>query len=125
MFIYLGYKNKKHTQKESVMTAEEALDHKYDYMDKSEKLINKLRRKITIIGSAELRVLRSLVNAEMANIRAKFYSDTSRDYAMKRRYLGEAIKELPKTGWKFYYQRTYPGIALNYIFSGTPFMSCM
>lgn len=99
------------------MTAEEALDHKYEYMYKSEKLINKLRRQITISGSTELRVLRSLVNAEMANIRAKFYNDTSRDYSMKRKYLREAIKELPKTGWKFYYQRKYPGmIASPYIF---------
>jgi len=99
------------------MTPEEALNHKYAYMDESEKLIKKLRRKITGKGSNELRVLRSLMNAEMANIRAKFYNDTARDYAMKRKYLREAIKLLPSTGWKFYYQRKYPGIiASPYIF---------
>jgi hypothetical protein len=79
---------------------------KFDYMEENEKLLGKLRRAIARNGSrVELRVLRSLMNAETANIRAKWYAgDEKRNYAQKRKYLREAIRELPETGWKFYFQ---------------------
>ena len=90
---------------------------KFDYMEENEKLLGKLRRAITRNGSrVELRVLRSLMNAETANIRAKWYAgDETRNYAQKRKYLREAIRELPETGWKFYFQRE-PNTFSRYIF---------
>ncbi len=98
------------------MTDEEACYHKLDYMYKAEGLIKKLSRKISIKPSVELRVLRCLMNAEKSNIRAKWFAgEETRNYAMKRKYLRDAIKELPKTGWKFYYQRE-PNTFFRYIF---------
>lgn len=90
---------------------------KFDYMVENEKLLGKLRRAITKNGSrVELRVLRSLMNAETANIRAKWYAgDETRNYAQKRKYLREAIRELPETGWNFYFQRE-PNTFFRYIF---------
>lgn len=96
----------------------ESLERKVDYMFDSEELLKKLRRAIQKSGSAELRVLRSLMNAETANIRAKIYDgEGNRNYAMKRKYIREAIRELPATGWKFFFQKTWPGtVGGNYVF---------
>jgi hypothetical protein len=94
---------------------QEPLERKVDYMFETEELLKKLRRAISGSGSAELRVLRSLMNAETANIRAKLYEgEEGRNYAMKRRYLREAIGGLPATGWKFYFQRTC-SVCGNYV----------
>ena len=89
----------------------DALMHKFGYFEENEKLLGKLRKAITKNGSrVELRVLRSLMNAETANIRAKLYEgEENMGYAQKRRYLREAIKDLPATGWKFYWQKRYIG----------------
>lgn len=101
-----------------VERTQDSLGHKVEYMFDTDELLKKLRRKISVSGSVELRVLRSLMNAETANIRAKLYEgEAERNYSMKRRYIREAIGSLPATGWKFFFQKTWPGsVAGNYVF---------
>ena len=92
---------------------------KWDYLLEFETFSKKLRSRLAgLKARPEVRVLRNLINAETANIRAKFDSwNETRNYSAKRRYLRAAIADLPATGWKFYFQKSYPGTHVgNYVF---------
>lgn len=86
----------------------------YDFRDYSRKFKLRMSKMKDLL---KMRVLKNLLDAEEANIAAKnCYRDyIAANYERKRRFLKQAIADLPQTGWPYWYHKTNDGFTA-YIF---------